>query len=165
VGYDFAFGRFGAANLSVLQQYSSGSAYSAVGQIDATGRTGGTAYAGLPVVPAYTLSQAGTRHNYYFTERGALRTDAFNSTDVGATYRIPVKQASLFVQANIENIFNLDGVILPNTTVITRRTSAAAGLKAFNPFTDTPVECPQGAAAAECTLPATCRAPEVSGST
>lgn len=152
VGYDFAFGRFGSANVSLLQQYSSGTAYSAIGQIDATGRTAGTAYTGLPTVPEYTLSQAGTRHNYYFTPRGALRTDAFNSTDLGATYRFPIGAASLFVQTNIENIFNRDAVIVPNTTVITRRTGgAASGLKAFNPFTDTPVECPQGAAAAQCT--------------
>jgi outer membrane receptor protein involved in Fe transport len=152
VGYDFAFGRFGEANVSLLQQYSSGQAYSAIGQIDATGRTAGTAYAGLPSVPEYTLSQAGTRHNYYFTDRGALRTDAFSSTDIGATYRLPIGIASLFVQGNIENVLNRNAVIVPNTTVITRRTGgAASGLRAFNPFTDTPVECPQGAAAAQCT--------------
>jgi hypothetical protein len=149
VGYDFSFGRFGDTNVSLLQQYSSGSAYSAIGVVDATGRA--AAFAGRPDPGTYTFSQAGTQHRYFFTGRGDLRTDAFKSTDLGATYRLPIGAASLFVQANIENVFNHDAVIAPNTTVLTRRNGAGTGLRAFNPFTETPVECPQGAAAAECT--------------
>ncbi len=37
-----------------------------------------------------------------------------------------------------------------DTTIRTSRTGGA-GLKAFNPFTDTPIECPQGNTAAQCT--------------
>jgi hypothetical protein len=34
-------------------------------------------------------------------------------------------------------------LINPDTTVFTRRTSSSRGLKAFNPFTDKPIECPK----------------------
>src|SRR6185295_14808098 len=140
------------ANVSLLQTYASGSAYSAVGQIDATGRTAGTGFDGIPANPGYELSQIGSRSNYYFSKRGEFRTDAFNSTDLATTYTLPLGRVHWFVQGNVINVFNRHGVVAPNTTVVTRRTGgAASGLKAFNPFTQTPIECPQGADAATCT--------------
>ena len=55
------------------------------------------------------------------------------------------------IQGTVTNLFDKSGIINPDQTVFTRRTSSSRGLKPFNPFTDTPIECPQGAAASVCT--------------
>ena len=42
------------------------------------------------------------------------------------------------------NVFDNDAVTFPDTTIITRRSGGAgSNLVAFNPLTDTPVECTQ----------------------
>jgi len=42
----------------------------------------------------------------------------------------------------VANVFNNDAVVFPDTNVITRRSGGAgSNLVAFNPLTDTPVEC------------------------
>ena len=151
IGHDFTLGPVGTLNVSVLHQYLSGRPYSAVAFIDATGRQAGNSFQGIPTNPGYTLSQAGTQHLYYFSERGEFRTADFNSTDLALNYTLPVSRLAIFLQAEMLNAFGNDAVINPNTTVNTRRTTAAAGLTAFNPKTQTPIECPQGAAAAQCT--------------
>jgi len=153
-GYDF---NLGVAKLtpSLIQSYDSGRAYSAIGTIDASGRN--TPFTGSPANPGYTLSQLGNQHNYYFSKRGEFRTDAVSATDFALNFSIPVSRVELFAQGQVLNIFNADNandIFLGriDTTVRTRRTNgAASGLVAFNPYTDTPIECPQGAAAADCT--------------
>ena len=137
-GRDFTLGPAGTLNVSLLHTYMTGRAYSAVAFIDATGRAAGTAYNGLPANPGYRLSQIGTTHLYYFSDRGEFRTDDFNSTDLGATYTLPLGRVSLFLQGQLLNAFDNDAVINPNTTVSTART--ASGLQPFNPKTETPVE-------------------------
>ncbi|HVT43595.1 MAG TPA: TonB-dependent receptor [Thermoanaerobaculia bacterium] len=152
VGYDFGLGAAGKINASVLHTYMSGRAYSAAAFIDATGRTAGTQFPGIAENPGYRLSQAGTNHTYFFSDRGEFRTDEFNSTDLAVTYTLPISRVNIFLQGSLINAFNNDGIINPNGTVLTRRNAgAASGLVAFNPFTTTPIECPQGAAAAQCT--------------
>ncbi len=151
VGRDFDFGPVGNVNLSLLQSYFTGRAYSASAFIDATGRTAGNQFAGIPANPGYILSQIGTNHLYFFSDRGQFRTDSFNSTDLSLTYTLPISRVGLFLQANMTNVFDQDGIINPNTTVRTRRNAgAASGLVAFNPMTETAIECPQGAAASVC---------------
>ena len=150
-GYDFRIGRAGTLSASALQTYESGSPYSVVGSIDASGRQSGTKYTGLPANPGYTLSQLGTSHTYYFSDRGALRTAKLNRTDATLVYEIPISRISLRVQGTMTNLLNKHGVINPDTTVFTRRTSSSRGLTPFNPFTSTPVECPSDAAATSCT--------------
>lgn len=150
-GYDWRLGRAGMLSASVLQNYESGSPYSVVGSIDASGRTAGTAYTGVPANPGYTLSQLGTSHTYFFSDRGALRTAAFNRTDMTLVYEIPVSRVSLRLQGTVTNVLNKHAVTNPDTTVFTRRTSTSRGLRAFNPFTESPIECPSDATAATCT--------------
>jgi hypothetical protein len=150
-GYEFMLGRAGALNLSALQTYESGTPYSVVGSIDASGRTAGNSFTGIPTNPGYTLSALGTSHTYFFSERGALRTDALNRTDMTVQWRIPISRVQFFAQGTVTNVFNKHAVLNPDTTVFTRRTSSARGLKAFNPFTETPIECPADATAATCT--------------
>jgi hypothetical protein len=139
-GYDIPtpewLGRF---NVSALHTYESGTAYGAVGTIDASGRT--TPFAGSPTNPGYTLSRLGDQHTYWFTDRDAFRTPDFHRTDLSVNYSLPLWRVQLFAQAEMFNIFNNDEVTNPNTTIVTRRSGGAnSGLVAFNPFTDTPVE-------------------------
>lgn len=131
----------GSLNISLLESYQSGSPYSAIGTIDASGRN--TPFAGSPDLKKfpYTYSALGTSHTYFFSARGAFRTDAVSSTDLALNYSFPIRMVELFVRGDVLNIFNNAAVVNPNTTVITRRSGgASSGLKAFNPFTDTPVE-------------------------
>lgn len=139
----------GTFDVSVLQRFDSGFSYSAVSSIDASGRT--TPYAGSPTNPGYRLNQLGTTHDYFFSERGAFRTDDELNTDLSLYYTLPIARLGIFANATVLNAFNGDAVTAPNTTVITRRTGGAgSGLVAFNPFTDTPKECPQGSASSVC---------------
>jgi len=157
-GYDIPTPAFlGKFNISALHSYSSGSPYSAVGTIDPTGRSSSFRYAGAPCTgattcpgnPGYLLSQLGTSQSYFFSGRGAFQTAAFHSTDLSVNWDLPISRVAIFVKGEVFNVFNRDAVTNPNTTVITRRTSTASNLAAFNPFTDTPKECPQGQA--DCT--------------
>jgi hypothetical protein len=133
-------GNFDAA---ILQSYETGTPYSAIQNIDASGRN--TPFPGSPTNPGYTLSQLGTTHTYYFSRRGEFRTDDLASTDVSLGYSIRVfKSLELFLRGSVTNVFNNDAVIFPDTTVITRRSGGAgSNLVAFNPLTDRPVECTQ----------------------
>lgn len=155
VGYNVPTARFGEISVTALQAIDSGRPYSAIGTIDASGRTAGTAYTGLPVNPGYTLSAIGTSHDYYFSERGAFRTDNVYSTDIGLSYIAPkIFGVELFVRATLTNAFNQSALVNPNTDVITRRTGgASSNLVPFNPFTDKPVECTApNAAGNSCTV-------------
>ncbi len=154
-GVDLSLGPAGRVNVSLLHTFSSGSAYGAAGTIDASGIT--TPFAGRPTNPGYAAtssgipSRLGDQHTYWFTDRDGFRTDAFNQTDLALNYSLPIWQVELFAQAEMFNVLNADSVDSPNATVRTRRSAgAASGLVAFNPFTDTPIECPQGAPASQC---------------
>ena len=115
-----------------------------IGQIDATGRTAGTAYPGLPVNPGYTLSAIGTSHDYYFSERGAFRTDNVYSTDIGLNYSTPkIWGVEVFVRATLTNAFNQSALVNPNADVITRA-GRAAPPRISSPSTRSrikPIEC------------------------
>ncbi|HXI11898.1 MAG TPA: TonB-dependent receptor [Thermoanaerobaculia bacterium] len=145
----------GDFNLSALHNYDSGRVFSSAGFIDASGRLAGNSFANPPSNPGYTLSQLGFTHTYFFSERNAFRLDDSHSTDVAINYGLPIRRLELFVSASVINVFNNDAVIdrgFIDRTVRTRRTAGgAAGLKAFNPKTETPIQCPQGASAATCT--------------
>ena len=139
VSYDIPFLR-NALNVSLLQSYDSGRAYSAAGLIDASGVV--TPYAGSPDTSAYALTQlARTGYPYYFSERGAFRTEDVYSTDIALNLQLSLRRARAFVQLDLFNALNNGSVIAPSTEVQTLvRTGRNSGLIAFNPFTTTPVE-------------------------
>jgi outer membrane receptor protein involved in Fe transport len=153
-GYNFLT-PVGTFNVSGIQNADSGKAYSAAGSVSiAPG-----AYPGAPTaasVPYYTRSQLGTSADYFFSSRGAFRTPSVFSTDLALNWNLPAfAKTTVFVQAQALNIFNNSKVSTIvqgqlDTTVKTSRTSGA-GLAVFNPFTDTPLECPQGTKPADCT--------------
>ncbi|HKF45390.1 MAG TPA: TonB-dependent receptor [Thermoanaerobaculia bacterium] len=154
-GYTLPTPSIGEFSLTALQAYDSGRPYSAIGQIDATGRTSGTAYPGLPANPGYTLSGAGTSHDYYFGSRGEFRTDDVWSTDLAFNYSTPrvFGAVEFFFRATVNNLFNNSAVISPNSDIVTRRSSSTSNLSPFNPFTATPLECPSvNAAGTACTV-------------
>ena len=121
-------------SLSMLQSFFSGTPYSAFGKVDVVEYVGDPAdfgYVGWPAAP-----------NYYFSDRGAFRTESVTSTDLAINYSFFVNigggQLELFVQPEVTNVFNEQAVIAPNNTVFTARNDGS--LEAFDPFTETPVE-------------------------
>jgi hypothetical protein len=157
----------GTVNLSALESYDSGFAYSALGTIDPTGRNANFKYTGVPANPGYNLSAAGTTADYYFGGRGTFRTASRLATDLALNYSLPVYRGfQFFFRGDLLNAFNKQTIVDPsqlNTNVVTSRTGGAvvynsdgsvktlnSGLAPFNPFTDTPIECPRGAPATQC---------------
>jgi len=163
----------GSFALSAIQSYDSGFAYSAVGNIDATGRNNSfracTAansapgcFTGVKTNPGYVLNGAGTSHAYFFSKRGEFRTDDRLATDLALVYSLPVwGRFTFFARGDLLNVFNTSAIVDPaqlNTDVITSRTGTVieynpdgtiktlnSGLLPFNPFSQKPIECPQGA--------------------
>ena len=120
----------GNFTLSALQRFDSGAAYSAIGQVDPT------PYLADSVIEQYA-NQPGTV-NYFFGGRGAHRWDDVSALDLSVNYRLRIAAAELFIQPEIVNVFNENGVFTGRTTVLTVQNDDT--LQPFNPFTETPVE-------------------------
>ncbi|MGZ4808530.1 MAG: TonB-dependent receptor [Thermoanaerobaculia bacterium] len=165
-GYNFNT-PIGRINVSALESFDSGFAYSALGQIDATGRSSTFVFHDIPKNPGYTLSALGTSHDYFFSKRGAFRTDSRFETDLSVNYALPLmgSKFEMFFRGDLLNAFNTQKIIdssLINADVITSLTGQAtkvdangayvsgSGLFPFNPIKDTPVECPKGASGSTC---------------
>jgi hypothetical protein len=119
-------------NISVLQSFLSGTPYSAAQSIDTT------PYAPDPFALGY--SNYPPYMNYFFSDRGAFRTENVSSTDLAVNYSFFIDigggQLELFIQPEVTNIFNESAVVDVNSTVNGPR----QGMEAFDPFTETPVE-------------------------
>jgi outer membrane receptor for ferrienterochelin and colicin len=142
VGYDVPMPNvLGALNISLLQNFDSGLPYSAVQLIDignyADDLLKNTTYVAAPTEP-----------QYYFSKRGDFRLDDISSTNLSLNYRYPIGRVELFAFGQALNVFNRQAITVVNTTVNTADTSS--NFLPFNPFTDTPKECPQGTPGAEC---------------
>jgi hypothetical protein len=145
---------FGAFNVGLLERYHTGQSFSAAAAInDLRSATNPLGVAN----PGY--AKPPTTVQYYFRGRGDFRLDDITSTDVNLTYTIPVTKVNLFVKADFINVFNQQGVEFvesPTSTagpVINKtvRTSVnSSALLPFNPFTDTPKECPNDRPVAQC---------------
>ncbi len=137
----------GILNLSLLERFHSGQAYSAIGTIDV--RQSATNLPTGIVNPGYATPPSSV--TYYFSDRGDFRLDDITSTDLAINYSIPISKLNLFINADLINALGEEGLEDPTfirTTVRTRRNGAtfanpggtAARAAAFNPFTDTPRE-------------------------
>ncbi|HSP13626.1 MAG TPA: carboxypeptidase regulatory-like domain-containing protein [Thermoanaerobaculia bacterium] len=146
-------GRF---NIGLIERYDSGTPYSASGSIPITSAMLSDANKnpiypnGATRDPAHDYATRPTAVTYFFGERGAYRFDNLTATDLAINYELPVKVVGLFVKAELRNAFNQIANVGGDTTVFTANNSGR-GLSAFNPFTQAPVECPQGSTAAQCT--------------
>ena len=143
--YDFplpkAVGNFG---ISAIFSGNSGTPYSAAAAVKVSSYVTNPGYATPP-----------SNNTYYFGGRGAYATEAWYQADLALNYTKDIGPVQLFVQPQIINVFNaqhqVNNVNL-NTTVYTN--ASKSYLKAFNPFTtnsDSLVECPATATAAQCT--------------
>ena len=137
---------FGEFNLSLLQRYQSGLPYSVLAAIS-------TAPASVTGIQNPGYQRPPVSANYYFSDRNELRLDDITRTDLGVNYLLPLRRVKLFIQADLINMFNEQGIEDPsfiNTSVLTNRSasciqqagapSPGSRCAAFNPFTETPVE-------------------------
>ena len=128
----------GGLNVSLLQNFDSGTRTSVDGVIDSRPYVTNPGY----LTPPATVS-------YFFGGRGSLKTDDITRTDLAINYKLRLFGVEIFLQPEVINVFNEKGVVSFNEEVLTAVDNPAA-YKTFNPFTDKPIECPQGAAAAQC---------------
>jgi len=127
--YDLPFQRFGTFTIGALQRFDSGTPYSLVGSIDPVQSSD----CRQCVDPAqFTYLNPPQNVNYFFSNRGQFHYDNITQTDFSLNYFLPVSQTQLFVEGQVLNALNRHGRISFNTDVNV--------LKAFNPFTETPVE-------------------------
>lgn len=121
----------GNFTFSALQRFDSATAFSAIGQIDPS------PYLSEEVLDRYS-NQPGTVNYFFGGERGAYRWDDIQALDLSMNYRLRIGGAELFLQPEIINVFNNDGVVIGNATVNTVQNDET--LQPFNPFTETPIE-------------------------
>jgi len=128
----------GTLNASVLQAFDSGLPYSAVGTIDlSTFKAANPHYVSAP-----------SSGQYYFSSRGAYRLPSVTSTSIAFNWERPISKVALLAHLYMNNVFNRSAVTAVNTTVNAAGNSST--FAPFNPLTDTPLECKQGAAASVC---------------
>ena len=76
------------------------------------------------------------------------------ATDLALNYELPIRNFAFFAKAEVRNAFNHKAVIGGNTLVSTAAIADpgknTSSFVAFNPFTQSPKECPQGTALADC---------------
>ncbi|HEX6087989.1 MAG TPA: TonB-dependent receptor, partial [Thermoanaerobaculia bacterium] len=122
-------GRF---DVSLLQTYDSGIAYSISAPINVT------RYTGAPANPGYNSIPNG---RYFFTDRGALRGDDVTSTNLALRFTQPIGPASFFVHADLLNAFDEDALADPQRLGTGISTAAnSTTLQPFDPRTTVPVE-------------------------
>ena len=122
--------RIGRFDVSVLQLFDSGEAYSADGAIDPR-----------PYVtnPGYLTPPSSV--TYFFGERGGLRWDDVWRTDLSVLWELPLAplpRARLFFRGVVTNLFNNAAAIGGEDTILTRNNDPA--FQTFDPFTTTPVQ-------------------------
>jgi outer membrane receptor protein involved in Fe transport len=149
---------WGSLNLGVLERYHTGAPYSAIGNV----RT-----VGVITNPNGFYKTPPTSVQYFFSDRGAFRTDNISETSLTATYNLPTfGRVNVFLRGDVVNIFNQQGVEFTSTAlgsvletrVYTSATAPRAGIAKpvcptgtpttvcrngfylFNPYTDTPVQ-------------------------
>ena len=147
VVYDAVNTKHNSLSVSLLQSYFSGTPYGAVDIVKSY------RYVSPDIMAKYVNPPlAGV--TYYYSARDAYRTDNITRTDLSVNYgfKVPAlgKDIEIFVIPALTNVFNEHGVTAPNATVLDRARGYSQ-FAYFNPFTTTPVECPQGDKAADCT--------------
>jgi outer membrane receptor protein involved in Fe transport len=135
--------RVGHFNLGLIERYDSGSPYSAAASItinSVAGLTATTYPDGTPRVSTHDYANIPTAVTYFFSKRGQFTTDAIVATDLALNYELPIHNFAFFAKAEVRNAFNHKATVGVVTTVLTNQNSSA-NLAAFNPFTQTPVQC------------------------
>jgi outer membrane receptor for ferrienterochelin and colicin len=131
--WDAVASKYHRVTIGLAQYWTTGTPYSAVGTVVVSNYVPN---------PGYKTPSAAANQGYYFSRRGAYRLDDVMSTDLSITYAFVPKLfgtgIQLYVKPEVRNVFNRQAVTNVDTSVDTNYTDAT--LKAFNPFTETPVE-------------------------
>jgi outer membrane receptor for ferrienterochelin and colicin len=115
----------GSVEVSVLQTFDSGLAWSVSAPINVT------RYTGAPVNPGYHSVPNG---RYFFSERGALRADDVTSTNLAVRYVRAFLGTELFLSGDVLNVFDEDAIADPNRLATGISTAAnSAALQPFDP--------------------------------
>ena len=102
------------------------------------------------------MLEARAEHVVYENDRVLKATEALKASDVALNYELPIHNFAFFAKAEVRNVFNNKAALSGNTLVLTNvngGTNPANKLPyfaTFNPFKDTPKECPKGTALADC---------------
>jgi hypothetical protein len=139
--YDLAT-PLGEFNVSLLENFDSGTRTSIDGSIDPRPYVTNPGY----LTPPATV-------DYFFGGRGSFQHDDITRTDLAVNYKLRVGPVQVFLQPEILNLFNEQGVESVDEEVLTAVDCApqtgtntlaapcpAKGLQPFNPFTTEPVE-------------------------
>ncbi len=134
-------------SVSWLENFFSGQPYAANGSVDPRGDgSRGT----FIVNPGYNDPPSSL--TYFFTPRDGLQTDDIHRSDLSLNYSLmlPIfgRDVEIFVQPEVLNLFNEDGVFDPHglddgegVSVLRGQIDAVTGReREFNPNTETPVE-------------------------
>ncbi len=80
--------------------------------------------------------------NYWFSGPNAFKTDDISRTDLSLNYGfdwiLGGRALEIFVQPEVINVFDADGVTAVNTFI--QDATSAAGFETFDPFTETPIQ-------------------------
>jgi len=140
--YDIFNSKHNRLSVSLMETYASGTPYSATGAISIQPYVTNPGYLSPP-----------TNVTYYFSPRGAYRYDNISATNLSFNYSFVLPSLGtdiqFFLEPRVTNLLNQHGVVNVNTTVYTSRNSGR-GLSPFNPFTTTPIECPQNDTPTQC---------------
>lgn len=154
--YDYVTGPV-VIGAGLIQSFDTGTPYGASGAIDTRPFVHlGCTTPGIDQNHCYLIPPSS--ETYYFTARDAYRTDDIYRTDFALNVSTKVGVVEVYVQPQVLNVFNGQGVTLINnttgisTSIFTGHGTApdSRGLVRFNPFTTAPVECPAGSTAAQC---------------
>ena len=136
--YDVLENERHSLSVSLLQNFFSGTPYSASGTIDTRSFVNNPGYLSPPA-----------NVTYFFSDRGAFKSDDISRTDISLNYAFQWnafgKSMEIFIQPEIINIFNEDGVEIPGTDINTEdntgdNSCSGGPCQLFNPFTETPIE-------------------------
>ena len=134
VGYDIPTS-FADFNVTVLQHYGSGIAFSGNGAIDTRPATPNPGYATPPASV-----------DYFFAPRGSFRTDDITRTDLAVNMNFRLwRTLELFIQPELLNVFDEDGfnggrIGTDSNVTVNTRVNAGTAFQNFDPRTTVPVE-------------------------
>ena len=119
-------------NISLLQSFLSGTPYSATQTFSTV------PYVGDPADLGYLGTNLAAQ-TYYFSDRGAFRTDNVTRTDIAINYSFFVNigggQLEIFLQPEVTNLFNENGVIDGNINVLLGSVDTGQGTAAVKQYT------------------------------
>ena len=136
--YDIIDSERQSLSVSLLQHFTSGRPYGAVGRVNTRPFVNDPGYASPP-----------PRVQYFFTDRDAFHTDDIWRTDIALNYsfkwNVFGRSLEVFVEPEIINVFNEAGAINVSTAIFDATSTGAtscngAPCQTFNPFTETPVQ-------------------------